>query len=170
MENSFKLIIPFAIGIMAFAPTLTHAQQKKSGEQAVYRGNPASAISASVTVPAGKQYFFSSGTVAQLADSTAAPGTPGRYGNTETQAHSILEKLKADLGKEGLTFGDVIFMRVYVAPDPATGKPDFKAWFNAYGKHFGTDSNPVKPARSTIGVAQLVNPDLLIEIEIVAVY
>ena len=35
---------------------------------------------------------------------------------------------------------------------------------------FKTKENPVKTARSTVGVAALVNPDWLLEIEAVAVY
>jgi enamine deaminase RidA (YjgF/YER057c/UK114 family) len=136
----------------------------------VYRGNPSSAISSSVTIPAGKKYFYSSGTLGPIVDSTAVAGKRERYGDTKTQAIGILEKFKSDLGKEGLTLGSIVFMRVYVAPDTQTGKPDFQGWFDAYAQYFGTKENPVKPARSTIGIAQLVNTDRFIEIEIVAVY
>lgn len=139
-------------------------------EKVIYRGNPASAISSSVTIPAGKKYFYSSGTLGPVIDSTASAGSRERYGDTKTQALGILEKFKNDLLKEGLGLGNVIFMRVYVAPDIKTGKMDFQGWFDAYSQYFGTPENPVKPARSTIGVAQLVNPDRFIEIEIVAVY
>jgi enamine deaminase RidA (YjgF/YER057c/UK114 family) len=103
-------------------------------------------------------------------DSTALAGSRERYGDTKTQAIGILEKFKKDLLNEGLTLSNVIFMRVYVAPDKKTGTMDFQGWFDAYGQYFGTKENPVKPARSTIGVAQLVNPERFIEIEIVAVY
>jgi enamine deaminase RidA (YjgF/YER057c/UK114 family) len=48
-------------------------------------------------------------------------------------------------------------------------KCDYKGWFEAYAQFFGTKENPIKPARSTVGVASLVNPDWLIEIEAVAV-
>ncbi len=61
-------------------------------------------------------------------------------------------------------------MRVYIAPDTKTGKIDFQGWFDAYAKYFGTKENPNKPTRSTLGIAQLVNPEKFIEIEIVAVF
>lgn len=169
MTFPIKAVLTCCIALLVSA-TSVEAQKKKTESAVIYRGNPSSAISASVTIPENKQYFFSSGTVAQLADSTAAAGTRARYDDTKTQAISILERLKKGLNDEGLTLGNVVFMRVYVAPDPATGKPDFQGWFDAYAQYFGTTANPVKPARSTIGIAQLVNPDLLIEIEIVAVY
>jgi enamine deaminase RidA (YjgF/YER057c/UK114 family) len=139
-------------------------------EKVIYRGNPASAISSSVTVPSGKKYYFSSGTLGPTIDSTAAAGSRERYGDTKTQALGILEKFKTDLAKEGLGLNNIVFMRVYVAPDTKGKKPDFKGWFDAYAQYFGTKENPVKPSRSTIGIAQLVNPDRFIEIEIVAVY
>lgn len=139
-------------------------------EEVVYRGNPRSAISSSVTIPANKKYFYSSGTLGPVVDSTAAEGTRARYGDTKTQAIGILEKFKNDLAKEGLGLKNIVFMRVYVAPDKQTGKMDFQGWFDAYGLYFGTKENPIKPARSTIGVAQLVSPDRFIEIEILAVY
>ena len=64
-----------------------------------------------------------------------------------------------------------MYLRVYVVADKAKGgKFDFPGWFEAYGQFFGTAENPVKPARSTVGVAALVNPELLIEIEAVAAY
>ena len=66
---------------------------------------------------------------------------------------------------------DVVYLRVYVVPDKEKGgQCDFKGWFEAYGQFFGTAENPTKPARSTVGVAALVSPDWLIEIEAVAVY
>jgi enamine deaminase RidA (YjgF/YER057c/UK114 family) len=144
--------------------------QSSAIEKVIYRGNPASAISSSVTIPADKKYFYSSGTLGPIVDSTATAGSRARFGDTKTQAIGILEKFKKDLGKEGLSLSNIVFMRVYVAPDTQTGKMDFQGWFDAYAQYFGTKENPVKPSRSTIGVAQLVNPDRFIEIEIVAVY
>lgn len=164
-----KTIVP-QITLVFMLLTTVAFSQTKSSTGVIYRGNPASAISSSVTVPEGKKYFYSSGTLGPIVDSAAAPGTRERYGDTKTQAIGILEKFKADLAKEGLGLGNIVFMRVYVAPDIKTGKMDFQGWFDAYAQYFGTKENPVKPSRSTIGIAQLVNTDRFIEIEIVAVY
>ena len=58
-------------------------------------------------------------------------------------------------------------MKVYVAPDPENDdKPDFQAWFKAYGEYFNNESNPNKVARSTIGAYQLNDPNKFIEIEV----
>ena len=65
----------------------------------------------------------------------------------------------------------MVYLRVYIAADKnKEGKFDYQGWFDAYAKFFGTAENPVKPARSTVGVASLVRPEWLIEIEAVAVY
>lgn len=49
-------------------------------------------------------------------------------------------------------------------------KMDFKEWGQAYAQFFNNAANPVKTARSTIAVAGLYDPDLLFEVEAVAVY
>ena len=159
-------IIVFLLSLNAYT---LHAQSKTE-EKILYKGNPSSSISSSVTVPASRSYYFSAGTTGPVADSTAKEGTYERFGNTYQQSIGILERFKTALTAEGLGLKDVVFMRVYVAPDKKTGETDFKGWFDAYAKYFGTKENPTKPARSTIGVASLVNTDKFIEIEIVVAY
>jgi enamine deaminase RidA (YjgF/YER057c/UK114 family) len=136
----------------------------------IFKGNPSAAISSGVVVPSGKELYYSSGTVAPLFDTAKQASYRARVGDTKTQGIAILEKLKKDLATEGIGLSQVIFMRVYVAPDKETGKLDFKGWFDAYAQYFGTKENPTKPARSTVGIMQLVSPDKFLEIEIVAVY
>ena len=43
-------------------------------------------------------------------------------------------------------------------------------WNAAYREFFGTAENPTKTARATIGVAALVVPGWLVEVEAFAVY
>jgi enamine deaminase RidA (YjgF/YER057c/UK114 family) len=64
--------------------------------------------------------------------------------------------------------GDVVMMRVYLAADPATGKHDSAGMNASFSKFFGTPDQPNKPARSTFGVAALVAPGALVEIEVQA--
>lgn len=163
-----KTITPIALLVLTLNVCL--AQGTSTVEEVIYKGNPKSPISSSVTVPAGKKYYFSSGSTAPIADSTATEGSRERFGDTKTQAIGILEKFKSTLKSEGLELNDVIFMRVYIAPDLKTGKIDFQGWFDAYAQYFGTKENPTKPSRSTLGIASLVNPEKFIEIEIIAVY
>ena len=134
-------------------------------------GGPTSPISAGVMVPAGQPLLLTSGTVPPVLDDKAPAGSRERYGDTKTQGIGALRQIEAQLKKAGLGLQNVIYLRVYVAADKAKeGHFDFPGWFEAYGQFFGTAENPVKPARSTVGVAGLVNPDLLIEIEAVAAY
>ena len=136
----------------------------------VFTGEGASAIASGVGVPAGRAYFWTSGTVPGVVKKDGAT-TYERYGDTYTQGVSCLKNITKTLAAQGLSLKDVVYLRVYVVADAAKGgKPDFPGWFKAYGEFFNTKENPVKTARSTVGVAALVNPDLLIEIEAVAVY
>jgi enamine deaminase RidA (YjgF/YER057c/UK114 family) len=130
-----------------------------------------SSILKGVKVPTGNSMYFASGIVAYAKDDTKPTGDPERFGNTYEQSVSALKRINEYLNEEGIGLKDVISMKVYVAPDPNNeGKPDFQAWFKAYGEFFNNESNPNKVARSTIGVYTLVNPDMLIEIEVRAVY
>ncbi|MCY7350525.1 MAG: RidA family protein [Cytophagaceae bacterium] len=159
MKQVHFLMAAFLIGFSAQAQTVE------------FYGNPTSAISSGAVVPSGKKLLWTSGIVAGIADSTAQDGTLARSGNTKTQALDILRNFDRTLKARGLSFKDVLMLRVYVAPDRHQGgKHDYQGWFEAYGQYFGTKENPVKPTRSTIGVAALVNPDKFIEIELVAVY
>ena len=134
-------------------------------------GEASSPISGAVALPAGRALFFTSGTVPPVLDEKAAAGSRERFGDTKTQAVGTLKRIEALLHERGLGLRDVIYLRVYLLADKTKDNaPDYKGWFEAYGQFFGTKENPTKPARSTLGVASLVNPDWLIEIEAVAAY
>ena len=136
-----------------------------------FTGPATSPISAAVSVPSNRALFLTSGTVPPVVDESAPVGNPARFGDTKTQGMGALKQIEARLKEVGLTLKDVVYLRVYVTADKTKeGKFDYQGWFDAYGQFFGTAECPVKPARSTVGVASLVNPDWLIEIEAVAVY
>ena len=124
-----------------------------------------------VKVPAGADMYFASGIVAYPKDDSKPAGDREKFGNTYEQSVSALKRIEEYLGEEGLGLKDVVAMKVYVAPDPLNNnKPDFEGWFKAYGEFFNNETNPNKVARSTIGVYTLVNPDMLVEVEVRAVY
>ncbi|MCH7409744.1 RidA family protein [Belliella sp. DSM 111904] len=120
-----------------------------------------------VFVPKDKDSFFTSGIVADVSDDKAKPGENPRYGNTFQQSISILGKIENILSEANFEMQDVVFLRVYLAPDKE-GSIDWQGWFDAYDKFFQTEDNPNKVARSTVAVYALANPDLLVEIEAVA--
>ncbi len=124
-------------------------------------------IARAVEVPAGKTIYFHSGMTPAPLDPKAAPGTPEYWGDTKTQTLSVFGRIKDSLDKLGLGFGDVVAMTVYLVGDPAKGgKMDFDGMMAAYTQFFGTKEQPNLPARSTVQVAGLVAPGMLVEIEV----
>jgi enamine deaminase RidA (YjgF/YER057c/UK114 family) len=125
-------------------------------------------IASAVEVPAGTSLIFQSGALASPKDPTAPAGTAAYWGDTKTQALSAFENIKKSLETEGVGFGDVVKMLVFLVGDPANdGKMDFKGFMEAYTQYFGTPEQPNLPARSAVQVAGLAAPGALIEIEVV---
>lgn len=61
-------------------------------------------------------------------------------------------------------------MHVYLVGDPQqSGRMDFAWMMASYTKFFGTKEQPNKPARTTVQVAALATPGVLVEIELIAV-
>jgi enamine deaminase RidA (YjgF/YER057c/UK114 family) len=124
-------------------------------------------IARAVEVPAGTTILFHSGTTPTPADPKAPPGTAAYWGDTKTQALSAFAKIKESLDQLELGFGDVVAMTVYLVGDPAKdGRMDFDGFMVAYSQFFGTAGQPNLPARSTVQVAGLVQPGMLVEVEV----
>ena len=131
--------------------------------------NPNSPFASSVIVPPGYTTYYISGSGPTVTDPNAPKGSVESLGNTATQTASTLAGLKERLAKLGLTFGDVVQARVFLAADPTNGgKMDFAGMNGAWLKVFGTPDQPNKPARATFQAANLVAPGALVEIEFVA--
>lgn len=126
-------------------------------------------ISAAVTVPPGSDTVYVSGALPPVVDPSAPKGSVAAYGDTQTQTEGALANIKATLDRLGLGFGDVVKMTIFMVGDPARGGAmDFAGMMASYKKHFGTEEQPNKPARSAVQVAALAAPGALIEIEVVA--
>ena len=124
-------------------------------------------IARAVEVPAGTTIIFHSGQTPSPADPKATPGTAAYWGDTKAQSLSVFAKIKESLDDLKLGFGDVVAMTVYLVGDPAKGgKMDFEGFMAAYTQFFGTPAQPNLPARSTVQVASLVQPGMLVEIEV----
>jgi len=131
------------------------------------RGN----ISNTVAIPANAAVVWTSGTVPSVADTSAPADSRARYGDTKTQAVSVLKAIEARLKEHGLGMKDVVYLRAYLVPDKEKGGTiDTMGWNEAYGQFFNNATNPVKPARSTVGVLALVNAAWLVEVEAFAVF
>jgi enamine deaminase RidA (YjgF/YER057c/UK114 family) len=132
--------------------------------------NPDSQILKGVRIPSNVQLFFTSGIVAPVLDKHSDDPYQ-RYGDTYTQSINTLQRIADILAEAGLRMEDVVQLRIYLAPDPKLDNTfDFEGWFRAYPQFFNNADNPNKVARTTLAVAALARPDLLVEIEAVAVY
>lgn len=156
-------------GVLAAALSTSAAAQAAPGKVTFTggRGN----ISNTVAIPANAAVVWTSGTVPGVADASAPAGSRARYGDTKTQAISVLTAIEARLKEHGLAMKDVVYLRAYLVPDKEKNNAiDSQGWNEAYGQFFNNANNPVKPARSTVGVLALVNPEWLVEVEAFAVF
>ena len=155
-------------GILALALMMSAGAQAQEIKRTV---NPNSTLplAVAVTVPAGSTLVFFSGNLADVANPDAPKGTVEAYGDTRTQATSILKKFEKLLANEGLALGDVVKVNVFLVGDAKLdGKMDFAGLNAAYGQFFGTAAQPNKPVRTAVQVAGLPMPGGLIEIEMTA--
>jgi enamine deaminase RidA (YjgF/YER057c/UK114 family) len=95
-----------------------------------------------------------SGTTATTADGAiAGPGDP------EAQARQTFENLDRALALAGASFADVVATRVYLVD-----VSHFDAVARVHGEVFGD----VRPVNTTVTVAALADPRMLVEIEVEA--
>ncbi|MCU7649662.1 RidA family protein [Pseudomonas piscis] len=140
-----------------------------AGIQRIPSTYPNSPILQAVTLPANSEVIYLSGLLPDPVDPKAAKEQIHAVGNTEAQARVVLGKVRAILASQGLGLGDVVQLRIYLVGDPALGgKLDFDGLQTAFREFFGTQEQPLKPARTTVQVAGLVLPGALIEVETVA--
>lgn len=134
-------------------------------------GASQSAIASTVSVPSGYTTIYVSGTIPAVVDPKAPAGSTAAYGGgTEAQTEGALKKIETALAAQGAGFGDVVMMHAYLVGVPeAAGRMDFAGMNAAYNRHFGTSQQPNKPARSTVQVAGLAYPGVLVQIEMIAV-
>ena len=109
-----------------------------------------------VTVAQGGSVAFISGQV-----SADANGKVVGAGDIEAQAVQVFENLKLALGGIGATFEDVIKFTIYIVGFTQERR---KAVMGVRGRYI-SHKNP--PAATMVGVDQLVEPELLVEIEAV---
>ena len=100
-----------------------------------------------------RDFVFTAGHVGWVPETREAPAA------IEAQTAQTLENLKAVLEAAGTSLEHVVKVTVFL-----TNINDFAAMNQVYRRYF--QDNP--PARTTVGVAALARPDLLIEIEMVA--
>ena len=144
------------------------------GQTAVKRiysaGTPVASQRFAAAIWAGDTLYVTGQMASPVTAADAAKGTAAVYGDTETQAESVLTKIEALLKTQGLTMGDVVEMQCFLVGDRALGgKMDFAGLNAAYGKFFGTAEQPNKPVRAAMQVEALATDWGFVEIQVIAV-
>jgi len=145
--------------LLTLAALTTVCASPVLAQDAVVRDNPPGLFTSPrftniVEVPAGTALVFVSGLTAQGPDGVAPKDAQG-------QAQAVFRNLRTALAARGLTPADVIQIRGFLV-DIQTTLPAYR---QAAGDFFG---KAPPPASAVVGVAGLVRPDLLLEVELIA--
>lgn len=164
-------------------------------------------IASGVAIGSDVALYKSSGLGPAALNTTAAAGTPEAYldpallvdgalppGVTLTEAQSInaLRRIGTNLASQGLTYADVITMRVFLNNAPGTDRADYTGWNRAYRQFFANTDlttgaaidvplgsaapapalvvNGTRPSRFAVEVASLTMEGWLVEVEVDAAY
>jgi len=145
-------------------------QAQTSVKRIYSAGTPVASQRFAAAIWAGDTLYLSGQMASPVTAADVAKGTAAVYGDTQTQAESVLGKIEALLKTQGLGMGDVVEMQCFLAGDPAKGgKMDFAGLNAAYAKFFGTAEQPNKPVRAAMQVAALATDWGLVEIQVIAV-
>ncbi len=145
MSKTVLLFLAFACAPLAAA-------------QEIARHDEGSLFYTAISIPAGAETLYLSGTGAR-------PQADGSYGDMRRQAIDTFNRFKDTLEELGWSMSDVVQVRVFAVADE-DGYLDFAGFNEGYREFFGTEENPNKPVRSFLGIAELVVPGWLVEIEI----
>jgi 2-iminobutanoate/2-iminopropanoate deaminase len=100
------------------------------------------------------------GNLVFVSGQTGRHPTSGEPGNgIREQTRNVLERIKVVLEAAGTSLDNVLTATVYLV-----NREDLAAYNEVYGTYFPIN----KPARTTVTVASLNSPDLLIEITVTA--
>ena len=125
------------------------------------KGSPVSAVLTAKARPRGTfphfrragDFIFVSGTSARRADDAIAGA------DIRTQTRSVIENIRDILAAAGASLADVVEVSTFLV-----SMDDFNGYNEVYSEFFGYEG----PARTTVAVAALPHPQLLIEIKAVA--
>ncbi|MGP8033412.1 MAG: RidA family protein [Steroidobacteraceae bacterium] len=108
-------------------------------------------------------FIFVSGTSSRRADDSIAGATTGVNGqpllDIRVQTRAVIENIRDILAAAGASLADLVEVSTFLV-----SMDDFAGYNEVYSEFFGFEG----PARTTVAVAQLPHPQLLIEIKAVA--
>ncbi|MGO9803119.1 MAG: RidA family protein [Steroidobacteraceae bacterium] len=108
-------------------------------------------------------FIFVSGTSSRRADDSIAGVTSGVNGqpllDIRVQTRAVIENIRDILAAAGASLADLVEVSTFLV-----SMDDFAGYNEVYSEFFGFEG----PARTTVAVAQLPHPQLLIEIKAVA--
>ena len=159
------------VAAIAVTVALAYDAQAQTTVKRIYaKSSPLASQRFASAIWAGDTLYIAGQMADPAAPANAAKGTAAVYGDTDTQAMSVLAKIQNILKTQGLTMGDIVQMDCFVAGDSTKGgKMDFAGLNTAYGRFFGTPEQPNKPVRAAMQVAGLATDWGLVEIQVVAV-
>ncbi|WP_298196648.1 Rid family hydrolase [Novosphingobium sp.] len=162
MKPTLALVAAASAALVA---TAAEAKKAPPAPAVIERtGQPQGVISSTALLPPGSKILYISGTTPSPLD----PAKPDEFGDTATQTQSILSKMKTQLEGMGWSMGDIVKMNVFLVAALPGGRMDSAGMNTVFKTYFGTPEQPNKPTRSTVQVAALGRPTMLVEIEAIA--
>ena len=129
-----------------------------SGSDGIERNNEGRLFYTTIKIPPGAETLYVSGSGARRMED-------GSCGDMEWQVVDTFSRYRETLEAQGWSLSDIVQVRAFAVADEC-GVLDFDGFNRGYLQFFGPDENPMKPVRSFVQVADLVNDCWLVEIEI----
>jgi enamine deaminase RidA (YjgF/YER057c/UK114 family) len=124
-----------------------------------------------ILVPASAETLFYSGSINFAMPEGCGRRDVGRSGcaagDMEAQGTAILQGFRDRLEARGWSMENVVRANVYGVAGP-DGKLDFAGFNRAFAKFFSREEGGWYPSRTFVEVKALFRPELLVEVEIVA--
>lgn len=158
MKQVAATVAALSLGGCVIADVTEVAQSSPAAIQRQY-ASPTAFYASHIIVPPGYATIRLPGII---------PDADAFSDDTEAQAESVFAKIAAALVEAGASEADVVAMTVYLVAPRAGAGMDFDGMMRAYGRHYGSAMQPNRPVRSTVEVAGLARPGVLVEIEVTA--
>ncbi len=141
-----------------------HTPQPGSGRQAIVLPEAAAPRGAYPHAHRAGDLVFVSGTSSRRPDGSIAGASRADDGTLTTdiavQTRAVIENIDRILRAAGAHLADVVQVTTFL-----TSMADFDGYNAAYAEYFAAETGP---ARTTVAVAALPHPDLVVEIQVIA--